>query len=262
MSIWIFDRYPVKPVLFLLIAVGLSACGSSRLGSVPPQKENDASVSVSGRNYVIKGPTGYCVDRQITQVTGDTAFVLLGDCGVVSPSNRAARPDDHAILTVSISGLTADGPGIRDSLISMDRFFRSETGRTALSRASDPASVEILETFQQDGMFFLRARDGSPGIVPDAAPDFWRAYFDVYEQIVSVSVIGFNTKPISPEKALSLVTNFARSIRASNLGGDTVTVTVREDPVEETTEPVEEIRPRPEGGRPLRSIGLIRRLFG
>lgn len=275
MSIWIFDRPSIKTIAVLLIATSLVACGSSRFNKPRDgvQKSSGTSnlVSVAGKNVVIEGPEGFCIDRETSQIGGDTAFVLLANCQVVSPGFLAKRPSVKALLTASVSGgEAASGGRISESMNSMDRFFRSETGRTALSRDSDPAKVEVLETFQQDDMFFLRARDTSTGIVPDAATDYWRAYFDLDEQIVSVSVIGFQSDPISADVGLDTVETFARKIRSQN--GQDISRPIADSEIASDDEPVEErvqerqTRQEPEEPRAkrsggLRNLGLLRRIF-
>lgn len=268
MSTWTFDRPLIKTIAVLLVATSVASCGSSRLGAprdgVTTRANNSNLVSVAGKNVVIEGPEGFCIDHETSQVGGDTAFVLLGNCQVVAPRFGAKRPEVKALLTASVSGgEAASGGRISDSLTGMDTFFRSETGRTALSRESDPESVEVLETFQQDDMFFLRARDTSAGVVPNATDDYWRAYFDLDEQIVSVSVIGFQTDPISADQGLTTVEAFARTIRAKN--GVTNAVPIIEPLEKQRYEPEEEpletatAEKRPKGK--LHSYGLLRRLF-
>ena len=265
MSIWTFDHHLIKAIAILAIATGLSACGGRTDGPSrttafsqlsPTQK---STIEVSGRPIIIEGPRGFCMDRQASQIAEDNAFVLLGNCNAVSTNGRGASPKIKALLTATISG---SGQGsVTDSMNSMDAFFRSETGRTALSRSSDPGTVQILDSFQQDDVYYLRARDSSTGIVPDASDDYWRAYFDLRDQIVSVSVIGFQSDPISPDVGLSTVQEFTGLIRNRNDGtpmADTVTP-------EPETPPARQPRPQPTANDPtnsLRSIGLLRRLLG
>ncbi len=269
MSTWIFDRRLIKTIIGLLLVASLTACGASRLGKVtrsaPAQR---SAIEVSGKKITIKGPTGFCIDNQISQFSEDLAFILLGSCKVISPSAFSPSPKVKALLTASISGSDSSSGSIAGSLNSMDRFFRSETGRTALSRASDPGTVQVLETFQQDNTFFLRARDTSPGIVPGASDDYWRAYFDLQEQIVSVSVIGFQSDPISPDTGLATLREFAHLIKDQNGVASTPVQTARTDDPEESEEPEEDEEPKPRKKKKIRdpartfwTLGLIRKLL-
>jgi hypothetical protein len=264
MSIWTSStrRIP-RPVFWLLLAGGLSACASSpRLGAVSRGASPSSTIEVAGRTLNINGPPGFCIDRQTSQIGNDLAFVLLGSCKVVSPRAFAPSPTVKALLTASVSG-GEEGGSIANSLTSMDSFFRSEDGRTALSRSSDPGTVRVLNTFQQDDMFFLRASDSSAGVVPDAADDYWRAYFDLNEQIVSVSVIGFKNDPISPDTGLTTLREFSNLIKSQNGGIASPINVAAVEPVDETvaSAPIKKRKIIRDTGRTLWTIGLLRKLI-
>ncbi len=254
MSIWIFDRHTQKIALCAFLLLGLTACSPNRLGGVNRAAPQKTTVNLSSKQLVIQGPPGFCVDEDITEIHGDNAFLLLGNCAVVSPSFRAVQPNVKALLTASISSSGNGQASIRDSAAGMDSFFRSETGRTALSRNSDPGTVQVLDTFHKDNTFFIRATDTSEGLVPGASDDYWRAYFDLDRQIVSVSVIGFQTEPLAPETGLKTVREFANAIKSSN---GVVTAPL---PVQQTTTTTPR-RPIP-ANTTLMSIGFLRRIFG
>jgi len=260
----------------LAIAVSLSACGASRFraastspspspSTTRPTAPHISTIDVAGRSLIIDGPQGFCVDRQNSQTGGDTAFVLLGNCAVVSPHTRAETPEIKALLTASVSNTDQTGGLVARSSVDMDRFFRSETGRTALSRVSDPGTVSVLDTFQQNNTFYVRARDTSPGIVPDAADDYWRAYFDLDGQLVSVSVIGFQADPLTPEKGLSTAQEFAGLIKQRNGGSISQLIPVATEivPPQQTateTQIQPRVVPKPPSSR-LSGVGLLRKLF-
>lgn len=272
MSIWTSDRPRVPAPLTLALFLFLAGCGVARFGGgsggaergafSPSTASRSSVIDVAGRDIVIKGPPGFCVDKSLSQIGGDTAFVLLGNCRAVSPRGGGGTPAVRALLTASISN-AGEGGGVSESTVDMDRFFRSETGRTALSRESDPGTVTVMESFESDGMYFLRARDTSPGIVPGAADDYWRAYFDLSGQIASVSVIGFTDKPLSPEKGLSTLRQFANLIREEN-GVEPAPVQTAslseeefEDEFEDSAEPRRQRRPT----GVFWSVGILRRLL-
>lgn len=201
-------------VLFSL----LSACvQDGRFGNVTGGFGSlSTRVKLSGETIIVEGPPGFCVDKQASEIGTDAAFLLLGNCAVVLPSLKKAEPKVKALLTATISAPEQGSSSVAEAVQSMDKFFRSENGRTALSRSSDPGTVEVLDTFHKDGIFYLRARDTSAGIVPGAAPDYWRAYFDLRGQLVSVSVIGFVNSPLEPEVALRTLQEFAFILRGKN----------------------------------------------
>lgn len=262
MSIWTFDHHPVKVTVILMLFAGLASCTSARLGGTGVRNHAgsaSSSIRIADKDVVIEGPRGFCIDRQASKIGGDTAFVLLGNCRIVSRDDNAPSPAVRALLTASVSTRDPNGARVADSLIEMNRFFRSEAGRAALSRSADPATVKVLDTFQQDDTFYLRALDTSDGIIPGDTDDYWRAYFDVDLQMVSVSVVGLESDPITADQGLRTVREFAGTIRRRNGATSAVTAEVAPSTADEyKTDPTP---PRSQTGRTLRKVGLLRKLF-
>lgn len=217
-------------------AVALSGCGGGfRVSDLvtrtaPPQEIQ--SVTVSKRQIVITAPPGWCVDPRSSQTVTDPAFVLFGNCAALGRS--AIQPPEHALLTASVAQNDTGTP-VALTLPELDTFFRSEAGRAALARDGDPGKVRILESFLHEDTYFIRAEDMSTPVAPGAAAEYWRAYFDIGDQIVSLSVIGFTEDPLRPEKALYLLRRFANQIRVSN-GLDPYMIAVPGAGLDEETE--------------------------
>lgn len=227
---------------------------------------------------VIKGPPGFCIDTQNSQADTDPAFVLLGNCAALGRGFNLQQPKVRALLTASVS----DGGGedtVAATMPTLDQFFRSDDGRAALSRSGDPETVQILDTFAQENSYYLHAYDSSAPIMPGAANEYWRSYFDIGDQIVAVSVIATTEHPLSPEQSLQLVKAFAAEIKSANgldvppesLPESTSVAAARpaQSPYE-TTDPgdyeefdVKPQRPRRKINvvRTLQTIGLLRQLF-
>ncbi len=267
MSTWIFSRKGTFLTIGLLSVLGLSACGGGAKRT-PLSLGSKSTINVAGDTITVKGPAGFCVDQSITEITGDNAFVLLGSCAAVAPSPFAPKPDVKALLTASIAGRGPNDSTIKNSAETMDVFFRSETGRAALSRSADAETVSVLETFRKDETFYIRATDSSEGIVPGAASDYWRAYFDLGGHIASVSVIGFQSDPLSPAVGLETLQEFTLSMKTGN--GIKVAEPVETTVAEDTSPPVTgdttvaaapARQPRIKPVRTLKSIGFLRRLF-
>jgi len=263
MSIWISDPKRIKVILICLAVMGLSACGG-RNAYTSAAKTQKSTIQVGGQTMVIAGPPGFCVDQSVSQIDATSAFVLLGNCGVVAPKSRGPSPKIKALLTATVSPSPTRTDPVAQSAEAMDRFFRSEDGRTALSRSSDPGTVNILDTFENDGAYFLRVTDSSPGIVPNASPDYWRSYFGLKGQIVSVSVIGFQSKPLAPATGLDTVREFTRTLRANNSAAAPVGTTI--PPTVSVRKPspprIAPATTRSKPGRILKRVGILRRLLG
>lgn len=188
----------------------LAACVSLGGGADAPRQ-----VQVTSDLVTITGPSGFCVDPTATRNSADTGFVLLGNCAAISGSARAGQPDVPAVLTAAVSA-PSDGAGLTGNLDALEAFFRSEDGRALLSRSGDAASVEILDTRTQSGMFLLHARDTSAGDMVGVATDYWRAYMDIGPRLATLSVLALEDAPISDAAALATLTQFTAAVRGAN----------------------------------------------
>lgn len=248
MSIW-----TSKPLL-LAGVLALSACGGIGPFTGDNTMPAPSQIVVTSDQIVVAGPTGYCVDPTATRDRGETAFVLMGNCAAISNSRRAVQPEVPAVLTASISEASGDG-SLRESIPGLDAFFRSEDGRSLLSRSQDSASVTVLDSFHQGDVYFLHARDSSEGIVDGVGPDYWRAYMDVGPRIATLSVLGLEGQEMSDETSLTTLRAFVTSVTGAN-SGDAV------DPVAPpVAPPPPAARPAAPSG-PLWNVGLFRRILG
>lgn len=225
-------------------ALGGAACGPGDRaappagGDVPP-----AAVEVTAGDVRVSGPPGFCVDRGATRDDGETAFVLLAGCAAIAGEPGLPDPAVPAVLTASLSG---PGSGrLAEAIPGLDAFFRGDEGRRLLSRDGDPGSVEILDSFHQGEVFFLHARDTGAGVLPNLAPDYWRAYLDVGPRIATLSVLSREAAPVPSAQGLALLREFVAAIRDP-------TATVAPEPS----------APVAASGGTLWNIGVIRRIIG
>lgn len=208
-----------------------------------------AEAVVTSDRVVVTGPSGFCIDETATRAEGDTAFVLLGNCAAISNSRRAAQPEVPVVLTAAISD-ASDAGSISESLDELDAYFRSEEGRTLLSRTQDPASVTVLETVTETDAFLLHARDTSAGQMQGVKDDYWRAYLDLDRRIATLSVLALEDRGVTREQSLAALLSFARTMRQANAPGE----------APGPTEPdFADAEPRQRGG--LLNVGLFRRIF-
>lgn len=227
---------------FLLV----TACG--RLGGGPVGSPPVPAVSVTSDMVTITGPEGYCVDADSTRDSGDTAFVLMGNCAVISGRRSAGQPAVPAILTASLS--EADpSQTLRDAIPDLGNFFASEEGRQLLSRAGDADTVEVLDSFHQSDVFYLRARDSSASEIQNVSADYWRSYLDVGDRIATLTVLGREDSPIPADTALQTLREFTQAVLDANaLGAAPAPAAVAPAPVQ------------PRGT--LWNVGLFRRIMG
>ncbi|MBF9031310.1 hypothetical protein HKCCE3408_12980 [Rhodobacterales bacterium HKCCE3408] len=191
------------PILLLLLA------GCGMIGGGP----GDRAV-VTADAVAIEGPAGFCVDPDATRDEGTTAFVLMGNCAALSPSPFTRQPANPAVLTATVSA--RGGTSIAASIDELPEFFASTDGRRLLSRAGDPDAVDLIQNFAEGPVFYLKARDRSPGQVPGVRDDQWRAYLDVGPRIVALSVLALRDSGLDDAGSLALLRRFVALVQAAN----------------------------------------------
>lgn len=199
----------LSPLAALLLAGCVGGLGLGGGSDAPRQ------VQVTTDAITVTGPSGFCVDPTATRSSGDTGFVVLGNCAAISGSARAGQPDVQAVLTATVSAPSSE-TSLTANMDALDAFFRSEDGRAVLSRSSDAETVQILETRRQSGMFFLHARDTSAGEVGGVATDYWRAYMDIGPRLATLSVLELAEANVSDVQALATLTQFAAAVQGAN----------------------------------------------
>jgi hypothetical protein len=243
----------------LLMTALLTACGgvgplrNLRPQGPPPMRQ----VAVTSDQIIITGPQGFCVDPTSTDDRVDTAFVLMGNCAVISDRRNEAQPALQAVLTASVSeaGL---GTTLRESIPEMDRFFQSDDGRQLLSRAGDADSVEILDSFFQGDVYFLHARDTSASEIEDVTEIYWRSYLDVGPRIATLTVLETEASTANTEHSLATLQNFTNAVIAANIGADQPPLAAL-PPAAPVAQPA--AAPQTSDGT-LWNVGLFRRIMG
>jgi len=217
------SRY-LKTALCLSACVFVSGCADFLAASrgIPVQMQ----VTVADGAVVVAGPRGFCVDPKSTRTVGNVPFVMMGNCAAISGDGRAPQPGIEAVLTATVA--TSDPNFTFDSNDpALPIFFEGDAGRAALSRAGDPRTVDVIESFARGPVFYVHARDTSPAPVDNIDATHWRALFEVNGRVVSASVLDFKGSALSPERSLSVLTRFANSIRTQSVGrGSDVRATV------------------------------------
>lgn len=215
MSIWTSNNRVSLAVGICVVT--LAGCGGISIPqTLKPKPDAKTSVTVSSKQVVITGPEGFCVDESSSHIDSEPAFVLMGNCAAISQKSNAKQPAVKALLTASVADRSNEETPLLTQMDDLDQFFRSEQGRTALSQDADPSKVEVLNSFRLDGTYYIHARDKSEAATPGTSDEFWRAYFDVTDRLVSVSVIGFESQPLKPDESLRTLRSFTNEIKMSN----------------------------------------------
>lgn len=174
------------------------------------------AIAVSDGAFTVAGPQGYCIDRTATRDGPEGAFALLGTCAAISGSRAAAQPSQAPLLTVSVLRGAPQETAFADSFPALAAFFRSDTGRAALSRSGKAGDVSVEDVATAGDVLYLRVRDTSAPQGQPVEPEYWRAVLAVGGRIVTVSALGLRDRPVpSEEKRRTLVALIDR-LRAAN----------------------------------------------
>jgi len=186
----------------LLAAAGLALAGCT--GGIDVGRSAPEVIAVSERAVVVGGPPGYCIDPSASQ-DGVKAFVLLGSCASIARDPDAKKPEIPGIMTVVVSSDPATVQAIASRQPILPDYFLSEPGRVALSRSGRADTVRVFDVRTADDVLYIRLRDTSAGKLPGMSDDYWRALLDVNGRLVTISVIGFDERPMTPDEGFALV---------------------------------------------------------
>jgi len=236
-----------KTIGAALVCVALGACVGGTGGA-------ERSVLVTSAPVRVGGPSGLCVDPTATRSSGDTGFVLLGNCAVVSGSRFAAQPAVPAVLTAAISA-PGDAGEISGNLEALDGFFRSDEGRGLLSRSGDRDTVTVLGSAVEGNVFYLHARDSARGPIDGVGDSYWRAYLDLGDRIATLTILARAEQPLSDTQSLDTLRQFVAAIQSANATISTESTASPQGSVAATTNSA------PATGGGLWNSGLFRRIL-
>lgn len=166
------------------------------------------SIAVARGQITIAGPPGYCIDRRGSQLMGGAAFVLMASCATVSQAATVPGPVSPGLLTASVEKNPGDAP----SPSALQSFLSSPTGRAAMARDGQAASLTVLEKETRDGALLMRVRDTSANNPEELQADYWRAMFSLNGHLITATAKGFASRPLSSDSGYDkLVDLMARS---------------------------------------------------
>lgn len=155
--------------LILLLSACVAGYGAGR------------KAQVLGGSMQVGLAAGYCIDDSSSREGADSVILLMGRC-------NTGVSESPALLTLSI-GPAGSGAGIGLDNAALAAFFTSESGRQMLSREGRASDVQIMQAFDQAGVFTMQVRDRAVG-------DYWRAVAAIRGRLVTLSVAGVEGAPL------------------------------------------------------------------
>lgn len=196
----------LKPIA-LLLAISVSGCELLSGG------EAVRSLSLFDGDVVIQTPDGYCID-QATSRPGD-GFAAMAGCALVS--SEAVMPAQDAFITVQTgasgtAAVTGNEETLRDLLA-------TASGVALLSARGEPTDIIVQSLDYRDALVIVRFSDRAAAPFPGLADEEWRAFLDVGNRMVTVTVRGFLRAPLGDDEGLRLLERAVYTLVATNSSG-------------------------------------------
>ena len=186
-----------------------------------------AVFAVRGQRIVVEPPQGYCLDEDSVAVTRNAAFALVADCmqdhqaklengsGAGSAVEIELPRVFPGILTVAVSGEPAYGwePAALDAF---EELLDAESGLKLLGRGNSPAPGKIIATRRIGGALYVLIEEPSADEASILAPRFWRAFIDINERLVLVTVSSFDDRPVAEDAMMGLLAQQMTRLRRAN----------------------------------------------
>jgi len=199
----------------VLICGLLAACFSPTRGIL-----TSATVSAGGRDVVIAGPAGFCIDSHTGVENQAGAFVILADCG----QNDAGRVtiEDVPLSAVLIASVTPSGllgareRGAAGAFGDLEAFLRSPVGLPSLGKGREPAAVRIVSSFTQSDALYILVEDRAAPVGAGLSQSFWRAFTEVNGRLASLSVNSLAGADPNETQARAIAIGFVAAMQAAN----------------------------------------------
>lgn len=166
------------------------------------------SVSLGQNTVIATTPAGYCVDPGSRQLGSD--FAMLVSCATLGHS--IAAPEIVGIATIQVgppdSGrITMDEIGLRDFLITDD-------GVRLLTKANNPAAVNVLSTQAFNDQVMIHFTDQGPPPLDGLQKEEWRAFTNVSGRLVTIGVRGLAASPLQDGPGATLLKQILAGVQA------------------------------------------------
>ena len=232
---------------FLLGAMALAGCENIGVDGLEAELARARSVTgfavissnadravfaARGQRIVVQPPNGYCLDEGSVDVSRLAAFALVTDClqdrleelengsGAGKVRKISLPRSFPGILTVSISGEPAFDHS-QQALDGFEAFIRTEPGRKLLGRGNGTVPGKVIATRQVGGALYVLVEGRGTADDGFLAPRFWRAFIDINDRLVLVTVSSFSDRLIAEDAMMGFLAQQIAHLRNVNdLPGD------------------------------------------
>ncbi len=186
-----------------------------------------AVFSARQQRIIVEPPEGYCLDEDSVAATRNAAFALITDC-LNSRQTEAAQGTGSGtlveidmprvfpgILTVSVSGEPAYGPG-PGAMDAFEVLLGAEAGLKLLSRGNGSGRGRIVATRRIGGALYVLIEEPQGEGASFLAPRFWRAFININQRLVLVTVNSFQDRPLAEDTMMGFIAQQMTRLRQAN----------------------------------------------
>ena len=181
----------------LAILIALSACSPL----VPVQ-----SMVLRDGAAVVAAPPGYCLDA--TNSRPKDGFAVMAPCAVFGASVSRNVPPGIVTFQLGEPGSAA----VRGNEAEMGALLKSPQGAALLSASGQAASVTVGGVDRARNRVTVGFTDSAPQEIPGTDPRIWRAFTDLGDRLLTVSVRGPAAAPLDEDDALPLLDRALRGV--------------------------------------------------
>jgi hypothetical protein len=227
------------PLLGVMALAGCENFGENSVGSelarirgekgfaVISSNSERAVFAARGQRIAVEPPDGYCLDEGSVDVSRLAAFALVADClqdrlaemengAAATKVRKVALPRSFpGILTVSISGEPAFDQS-QQALDEFEVFIGTEPGRKLLDRGDGTAPGKVIATRKLGGALYVLVEGSQAAGDGFLAPRFWRAFIDINDRLVLVTVSSFSDRPIAEDAMMGFLALQIARLRGVN----------------------------------------------
>ncbi|WP_322894507.1 MULTISPECIES: dihydroxy-acid dehydratase [unclassified Yoonia] len=181
-----------------MIRVALALAGMAVLAACDPAGVA-APVAMLDGDLVVTPPAGYCSDPLSSRPRA--GFAVFAPC--VTLGTEAALPAILGVATVQAGDagsamVAGDEADLRD-------FLTSPQGAGLLSNGGGGATISVVSSQAFDGQVTVHFRDSGAPPMEGLGKEEWRAFTDVSDRLVTVSVRALDDAPITAGRGAALL---------------------------------------------------------
>lgn len=171
-------------------------------------------VAMLGGDLVMTPPAGYCGDPVSSRLRA--GFAVFAPCVTLGTQGPAPQVVGVATVQAGDTGsamVNGTETGLRDFLI-------SQQGAGLLSKGGSGATVSVVSSQAFDGRVVVHFRDTGEPPMDGLGPDEWRAFTDIDDRLVTVSVRGLEEAPLSAGRGSALLDQMMRGLSSATITAD------------------------------------------